>query len=182
MRLVLYKGSSLGWPLLTQVGQQSVPGVWLGEGLLSPVPKPNMKLRRIMGYKASIWLRHPQFQEALAPQVTPSPTKTTSRRDGEASSDTKPYLYIYLYTCIYFRRKEQFRGQGANRPRAASPCPLLSPSGCTINMSRSSGMGAGRERGGRGAVCTRGLLQETQWGQGSCALRGPMYSLKLGGD
>lgn len=52
------KGFSLGWLLLTQVGQQQVPGVWLGEGLLSPVPKPSMKLRR-MGYKTSVWLRHP---------------------------------------------------------------------------------------------------------------------------
>lgn len=115
--------------------------------------------------------------------MTPSPTTTVPRRDGEARSDTKPYFYIYLYTYIYFGRKEQ--EQEESRPRAASFCPLQSQSWYMINRGVSTqGRGLGVNREGGALYAHAGLRGGRGYdtGRETRALRGPMYSLKLGGD
>lgn len=73
-----------------------------------------------------MWLRDPRVRPGVpAPEATPPPTRTISERRG-GKLRYKPHLFVYLYACIYFRRKEPFRGQEAHRPRAASLCPLES--------------------------------------------------------
>ena len=69
--------------------------------------------------------------QSQGPQLAPAPRATllppslenNLKKTGEASSDTKQYLNIYLYIYIYFR-KEQFKGQEGSRPQAASFCLL----------------------------------------------------------
>lgn len=131
-----------------------------------------------MGYRASIRLRGSNGPSPTDDPILPPPPpcpRTISRRQ-EASSDTKQYLYIYLYTYIYFRKE-----QGTGSKQAWGHFPL--PARVRVDTINTSQLG----KGGGGQLCGRegvryahaGFLGGCNVDGGTCALRGPIYSLKL---
>lgn len=95
--------------------------MWLGEGAAGPVPKPSVKLRRVMGYKASIWLRNPRDSSWSQPhRRLISYHNSLKKRWGGKVRYKAIFLHLFIY--VYLLQKKR-TGTGSKQAQGCFPRP-----------------------------------------------------------